>query len=322
MSHIDLTDSSERWEATGRETEVIQAEVVPEYQPPTPPARVRRRRFWLPLGLFLATCSTTLGAGCLSADWSRGMAHVLGEGLLYAGPLMTILVCHEGGHFLQARRYGVPASFPYFIPVPLPPLGTFGAVIGMDPRVGNRRAIFDIGITGPLAGLVPTLVFCIVGIHWSEVRPLAQVSGGIPLGEPLLFRFLTSQIVGPVAPGHDLFLHPMAFAGWVGLLITALNLLPVGQLDGGHVLYGLLREKADLVATLLLAGVAAAVLWGAVVHGYVGWTLMLVLLLLMGPIHPRTANDDVPLGIGRTILGWLTLAFFPIGFTPTPFLLN
>ena len=186
-----------------------------------------------------------------------------------------------------------------------------GAVIAMDPRQGDRKSLFDIGISGPLAGLVPTLIFCVVGLSWSEIVPGRDV-----FGDPILFRAIAEWLKGPIPAGHVIQAHPMAFAGWVGLLITALNLIPIGQLDGGHILYGLLRKKAHLVASLMLFGAVAAVvafqLWN--------WTLMIFLLFLIGPIHPPTVNDDVPLGFGRHVLGWLTLAFIPIGFTPTPFL--
>jgi membrane-associated protease RseP (regulator of RpoE activity) len=130
-----------------------------------------------------------------------------------------------------------------------------------------------------------------------------------------LYRWLADGILGPRPDGFDLYIHPMAFAGWVGLLITSLNLIPIGQLDGGHILYALLRQKANQIATLLLFGAVAAV----VVFGLWGWMLMLFLLMAMKPQHPPTANDDEPLGRGRTILGWLTLAFVVLGFTPNPF---
>ena len=121
--------------------------------------------------------------------------------------------------------------------------------------------------------------------------------------------------MGPTPPGAEVALHPMAYAGWVGIFITALNLIPIGQLDGGHVLYALLRTAAHGVAqALLFAAMMAVVVWG-----YWGWSLMILLLMLMGPIHPPTANDNVPLGTGRTILGWATLAFVPLGFTAVPF---
>jgi membrane-associated protease RseP (regulator of RpoE activity) len=293
-------------EGAGRQPEIIIAEVVSE--PPMQPwvaAPVRRRRVRLPVLLFIATCLSTLFVG----------------GWTYAVPLMTILICHEMGHFLQARRYGVHASFPYFIPMPVPPLGTFGAVIGMEARMGDRRALFDIGITGPLAGLVPTLVFCVIGLHWSHTEFVPKGGGGfLPLGEPLLFKWLSDYFFGPLPAGKHVILHQTAYAGWVGLLITALNLMPIGQLDGGHVLYALLRRNAHKVASLLLMAAGIAVMIAVVEYGYFGWILMLFLLMLMGPIHPPTADDHVPLGFGRIVLGWLTLAFIPIGFTPMPFL--
>jgi membrane-associated protease RseP (regulator of RpoE activity) len=223
---------------------------------------------------------------------------------------MTILVCHESGHFWQSYRYKVGATLPFFIPVPMPPIGTMGAVIVMEPKMGHRRELFDIGITGPLAGLIPTIIFCIAGIHWSHVSP-----GESFLGEPLLFSFLIDCFGTTVPPNCHLALHPVAYAGWVGLLITSLNLIPIGQLDGGHVLYTLIRGKTQYVSTTLLI----VCLIGIIKYSLLGWSIMLILLILMGPKHPPTANDDEPLGIGRHILGWLTLAFVVVGFTPVPF---
>ncbi len=299
---------------------IIVAEVVPEFDwrrmPRRPPVR---RRMWLPLVLFVATCLSTWWVGAIGPvvqmtqqyGLGRGLVYGLVDGLKYAVPLMTILLCHEMGHFLQARRYGVFASLPYFIPMPFSPIGAFGAVIAMNARVGGRRALFDIGITGPLAGLVPTLVFCLLGLSWSQYVP-----GRDQFGDPLLFKWLAVALKGPIPEGQVILVHPMAFAGWVGLLITSLNLFPIGQLDGGHVLYALLRWRARWVATAVLLGAVAAVvyfeLWG--------WSVMLLLVALIGPGHPPTADDAEPLGFCRVLLGCLTLAFIPIGFTPTPFL--
>jgi membrane-associated protease RseP (regulator of RpoE activity) len=223
------------------------------------------------------------------------------------------------GHFVQAWRYGVHASFPFFIPMPFSPFGTFGAVIGMSSRITNRRALFDIGITGPLAGLVPTILCCVLGIRWSHAVPAALFEhqlGGWKLGEPLLFQWMTGWLHAPIPAGFDLLLHPMALAGWVGLFVTALNLVPIGQLDGGHVLYALLRRKAHAVATVLLVAAVVIVIWH--IGDMFGWLLLLFLLVMMGPRHPPTADDYVPLGACRIILGWLTLAFLLIGFTPVP----
>jgi membrane-associated protease RseP (regulator of RpoE activity) len=266
-------------------------------QQPIPPWRTRRIR--LPVLLFVATCLST---------WMTG-------GLAFSLALMTTLLAHEMGHYLQARRYGVPASLPYFIPMPLSPIGTMGAVIAMQPGKGDRRSLFDIAVTGPLAGLLPALLFSIIGLHWSEVIAVSDQRFGMTLGEPLLFKALAYLTHGPLAEGQDIALHPVAFAGWVGIFITALNLIPIGQLDGGHILYSLLLRRAHPIAKLLLAAaMVAVILWG-----YWGWTLMIFLLMLMGPAHPPTANDDIPLGTARTVLGWASLLFVPIGFTPVPF---
>lgn len=238
-------------------------------------------------------------------------------GPIYSAGVMTILTCHEAGHYIQARRYRVPASVPYFIPVPPPYslIGTMGAVIAMRGHIGDRKALFDIGISGPLAGLIPTLIFTVVGLSWSEVKPIPLNAGGVEFNEPLLFQWIAGWFFGPVPPGSTIMAHQLALAGWVGVLLTSLNLFPAGQLDGGHILYGLLRKKAHVVA------------WAAVVLAAIGMIVtrqfmlmpMLVLVMLFRPEHPPTANDDVPLGTGRIILGWLTLAFVVIGLTPTPF---
>ncbi len=261
----------------------------------------RRPRRVLPIVLFVVTCLSTYLAG----------------GLAFSLALMTTLLAHELGHYLQALRYGVPASLPYFIPMPVSPIGTMGAVILMQPGMGNRRTLFDIAISGPVAGIVPALLFCVVGLQWSEVVAVSDIQSGWSLGEPLLFKLLVYLTFGPLGEGQDVMLHPVAFAGWVGVFITALNLIPIGQLDGGHVLYALLLKRAHMVAKgMLAAAVLAVILWG-----YWGWSLMLLLLMWMGPVHPPTADDQVDLGTGRTIAGWAALLFFPIGFTPVPFYL-
>ena len=218
---------------------------------------------------------------------------------------------------MQTKRYGVPATLPFFIPMPMPPIGTMGAVIAMSPNMGNRRALFDIGITGPLAGLVPTLIF------WSS----ACTGLDLDVIPPRAFRsvtrcFCASSSGSSSARARGKGRH--ACIRWrlppgSGCLITSLNLIPIGQLDGGHVLYALLRKKAHRVAPFLLMAAAVAVVVGAVVYHYPMWILMVLLLFVMGPIHPPTANDDVPLGTARIVLGWLTLAFIFVGFTPTPF---
>lgn len=303
--HDAALDGESRWGPDEFVVPAVVAQPAPEAVT-APPGR-QRRVFW-PAILFLATCGSTFFVGSLNSG-------AFSEGLKYSACLMTILVCHEMGHFLQTRRYSVPASLPWFLPLPLPPIGTLGAVIGMDARVGDRKALFDIGISGPLAGLVPTLIFLIMGLQDASVQrlnPLAQPD--VMYGEPLLFRFLAWLKFGPIPEDHIVVIGPMAFAAWVGLLVTSLNLMPIGQLDGGHILYALLRRNAHFIASALLFAAIGAV----IAFRLYGWSPILFLLFLMGPKHPPTANDYAPLGMWRILLGWLTLAFIFIGFTPMP----
>jgi Zn-dependent protease len=317
----DFNEISDRIEP-GR-PDVVMAELVPEPRdrPPLPPYLPRyQRRVIVPALLFVATCVSTFlvaGIGPFLYEADRhglvaGLWTGLVQGLWYSVPVMTILVCHEMGHFVQAWRYGVYASLPYFLPVPLPPIGTFGAVIAMEPRKGDRRALFDIGISGPLAGLVPTIIFLLVGLHFSHVA--AILPDREQYGNPLFLRWLSHWYFGAIPAEQEIVFHPMAFAGWVGLLITSINLIPIGQLDGGHVLYGLLRKRAHTVAMVVMAAAVVAVL----AYQLYSWVLMLTLLMFMGPRHPPTADDNVPLGPFRYLLGVLVLAFIPFGFTPEP----
>lgn len=270
-------------------------------QAPYPP--VRRRPSWrLPVLLFVLTFLSTVLVG----GWQYGLG------------IITILVCHEAGHYLQARRYGVPASLPIFLPLPISPLGTLGAVIGMQPRTATGRQMFDIAISGPLAGLVPTILCLAIGLPQSTVVPAAGGDGTtLELGEPLLLQWLTSLFFD-IGPDQTLLIGPLAFAGWAGLLITSLNLLPIGQLDGGHLIYTLLPRRAYEISISLLLAAAFAV----IVSGYWAWSLMIVLLFVFGVRHPPLAEDPAyfQLGRGRKILGWATLLLsLLLAFTPMPF---
>lgn len=269
--------------------------LIVERRPGPPPLAAYRWR--LPLVLFALTILTTSQVG----------------GWVYSAAVLFILMCHEMGHFLQARRYGVLTSLPYFIPMPLPPLGTMGAVIAMRPKSVGAKGLFDIAISGPLAGLVPALVCVIVGLPRSEIVPLAQTEAFLSLGEPLLFQWLASWVV-QVPEGHTLIVHPLAFAGWVGFLVTALNLLPISQLDGGHILYALIPRHAHRVSTLIFLAAGVAIL----VMGLWHWSLLYLLILIFGVRHPPLGVYGERLGLFRRVLGWATLAFLFIGFTPVP----
>ena len=240
------------------------------------------------------------------------------NGARYAFPLMLILLCHEMGHFLQSVRYHVPASFPYFIPLPLPPLGTMGAVILQGRGTANRKQMFDIAVSGPLAGLVVTLPILYYGIQTSRFEKFDGPITSMEFGEPLLLTWMIEWLHHPAGEGEVFVLNCYGFAGWVGVFITAMNLLPIGQLDGGHILYTLIGKPAHIVALLVIAvGVTVMLMTGT--YSYI---LLVILLLLTGARHPPTADDSVPLGLTRHVVGWATLAFLVIGFTPQPIIVQ
>lgn len=242
---------------------------------------------------------------------------MLADGLVFAACVMSILLAHEMGHFLQARRHGVPATLPFFIPFPINPFGTLGAVILQDGGRANRKQLFDIAVSGPLAGLVIALPVLWYGVSTSELGSVQPPRPGQPwiwYGDPLLIRWIVEAVHGPYGFGQDIGLNAPLFAGWVGIFITGLNLLPLGQLDGGHILYALIGRAAHYVAYTVMAG---ALCW-MVYQQRFDYALMVLLLLVFGLKHPPTADDRVPLGWPRYLLGTATLAFIIVGFTPTP----
>ena len=261
--------------------------------------------------LLLSLCLSLVGAEAAAQHWIL-FKHHLWDAFLFSAALMSILTCHELGHYFQSRRYRLESSLPYFLPMPFGPFGTFGAVIVMSDDVPSSRALFDIGITGPLAGLLPTLVCLYYGIQWSFLGP--RQFSELEFGDPLIFQWMVYWTFGHIPPDMILYWHPFAFAAWVGVFLTALNLMPFGQLDGGHVLYAMLgRRSIPIVYCLFIAAlitVALLALW----H----WSVILVLIILMGVTHPPTENDALPLGLHRHILGWATLLFVFAGFIPTP----
>jgi membrane-associated protease RseP (regulator of RpoE activity) len=258
-----------------------------------------------------------LSSSDLSGEAWRIFGQSFYQGILFSVPLMLILTCHELGHFIQMQRYGVRSSLPYFIPMPIGPFGTLGAVIAMNGRIPNNRALFDIGISGPLAGLIPTLICLYYGIKWSYFIP-SSLSEDMTFGNPLLFQSMVYWIFGSVPSDVILHLHPVGLAGWVGLFLTSLNLMPFGQLDGGHVFYALLGRRAINVSWAVFYAVIILVIWFRLWH----WSLILILLAWIGIAHPPTANENMKLTPLRRILGWGILAFIVLGFTPTPIIIN
>ena len=263
----------------------------------------------------LSLCLSVAGAESASQYWIDFTVQ-LWEAMQFSMALMFILTCHELGHYIQSRRYRVQSSLTFFIPLPFGPFGTLGAVIAMDDEVPHSKALFDIGITGPLAGLVPTLIFLYYGIQWSYLGP--HQTGAMELGNPLLIQWTIDWIFGPLPPDMTLYHHPFAAAAWAGLLLTSLNLMPFSQLDGGHIIYALLGRKSVPFVYCLYVAVILAVAWFRLWN----WTLVLILILLIGLAHPPTANDAVPLGWFRRCLGWATLLFVAIGFAPTPLMFD
>ena len=240
----------------------------------------------------------------------------IGIGCLYSISLMMILFCHEMGHYIQAVRYRVPASFPYFIPLPLPPLGTMGAVILQGRGVANRKQMFDIAVTGPLAGLLVTMPILCYGIYTSGYVP-EDPNANFEFGRPLLLKWLIEFVHGVQPDGMTFHWNGFAHAGWVGVFVTAMNLLPIGQLDGGHILYTLIGRKAHWIAWGLILSSVALMIYTQLFS----YVLLLILLTLTGPRHPPTADDSVPLGKFRHFIGWGTLSFLVIGFTLQPIII-
>jgi membrane-associated protease RseP (regulator of RpoE activity) len=240
------------------------------------------------------------------------LSHGPWGGLELAVGMLSILLAHEMGHYVACRVYGVDATLPFFIPAPLVSLvGTLGAFIRIRSPIPNRRALFDIGIAGPLAGFVVCLPVLFLGVLESQLLP-ADLSYGIALGEPLLFSWTVRWLWGPIPDTLTLGLGPLGLAAWFGLFVTALNLIPIGQLDGGHITYALLGRHAWWISRV---GV-----WVCVALVYFGpnWLVWAVLVRVLGWRHPRTWDDRVRLGRGRVGLGILALLIFVVCFTPNP----
>ena len=284
-------------------------------------------RLWLHGLLLLLTIGSTTMAGALHylsfvSEFSSQQVPirwtVLFQGFWYSGTLLGILGAHEMGHYLLCRRYNVDASLPYFIPMPpfLFLTGTLGAVIKIREAFPSRRILFDIGVAGPIAGfvvLVPAL-FC--GMSLSNVVPAPTQGSVLYLGEPLLFKIATLAIIGPVRDGYTVNIHPMVFAAWFGMLATALNLLPFGQLDGGHITYATLGRWSTPIS---IATVGSAI---AMTFVSVSWAVMTVMMLVMlftlGPRHPRVIDEHEPIGLERTLIAVFALIMFVLCFTPVP----
>jgi membrane-associated protease RseP (regulator of RpoE activity) len=283
----------------------------------------------LNLVLFLLTWLTTTMAGAYLEGAERPLSSLreLMLGLPFSATLMVILLCHELGHYLTARYHRVNTSLPYFIPVPFPSvfmIGTFGAFIRIKTPPQSRRVMFDVGAAGPWAGMIPAILAVYIGLKLSQVTPLDKSLGGLELGDSLLFSYLTRRFLGVDPNTVMINLHPIAFAGWLGLFITSLNLLPVGQLDGGHVVYALFGRLHGLISRLFVL-LCFVVVGGAYLLGlphWNGWLMWGFLLFFLGLNHPRAVDQETPLDPARRLVAWLTLVLFVVTLSPVPFSLT
>ena len=288
-----------------------------------------RHRYGRHIVLFLLTFATTTVAGAVayagfldsiglferSTLWSIPF---LLRGLWYSVPVLLILGAHEFGHYALCRVHDVDATLPYFIPAPPNILitGTLGAVIRIREAFPSKRALFDIGVAGPIAGFLMLLPLLYWGITLSQLVPVTHTDNMVYFGEPLLWKAMSWLHFGPIPDGYDVTIHPMAFAAWWGMLATALNLMPFGQLDGGHVMYSLLGRRAAWVSVATL--VAAAVLTTRSMSWVSMMVMMIVMALVLGVHHPRVIDEDTPLDPVRRRIALFALVMFALCFTPVP----
>jgi len=299
-------------------------------------AKARRPRPWLNLVLFVATVLTVLyiGAGYALADLdvaasltpseaSKLALANLHRGIPFAATLMGILLAHELSHYFMGRRYGAPVSLPYFIPMPMNILGTMGALIVQRAPMRSRKAVFDIGVAGPIGGLIVAIPLLLYGLSLSTVAGTPVGVGYTQEGNSLLYLGLKYLVFGQILPsnGLDVWLHPVAFAAWAGLLVTMINLLPVGQLDGGHVSYALLGRRSAVVGMIATIGMLA---WGGwlTLQGNVDgggfWLLWGFLNLVLNRRHAPALDDATPVGFTRVAVGLMVAVLFVLMFMPSP----
>jgi len=291
-----------------------------------PPPRPYRPRWWLHVLLLVLTLLTTTFFGALFAgNITEEMASLplsrlvlrpdfLLAGLSFSLPLLTILLSHEMGHYLACRLHGLAATPPFFIPVPFG-IGTMGAVIRIKEPLRNKRELLDVGAAGPIAGFVALLPFLFWGVARSKVTSALPIPPFFRFGEPLLFKAVEWIFHPGMVPGQDLLLGPVGFAAWFGLLITALNMLPFAQLDGGHIAYALFgrwhrRFVWPLWSLLFLLG-----------FRWPGWWIWAIIALVMGVRHPRLWDEDRPLDPRRRAIAWLAFLVFLLCFMPQPIVL-
>jgi len=292
-----------------------------EPYPAEPLPAARRSPLRLPAFLYLLTAATTFATGVagwqpvllglddelatqIGTQWPRGLAYMVA--------VMAVLTAHEAGHFIAARLHGIPATLPFFIPVPVLLTGTLGAVIGMEGSRADRRQLFDIALAGPIAGLVVAVPLLAIGM-WT-----GTVSGSSPFAMPPLARGILGLVRPGLVAGATIAPNACFMAGWVGLLVTGLNMVPISQLDGGHVSHALFGARSRWLAR----GILVASILAIVVLGRYNWVAMVVVVTLMGADHPPIREDGRPLGRLRTALGLASFLIPIVTFMPEPLTLD
>jgi membrane-associated protease RseP (regulator of RpoE activity) len=282
------------------------------------PARTERKpgRPLVHLLLFLATVVSTLFVGVafqeIGAQELMARPLLLLRGWPFSLTLLSILLCHEFSHYLVSLRHGVKSSLPYFIPFPNL-FGTMGALIVSRSPFPNRKSLFDVGIAGPIASFVLSAAALFVGLSELKLAEIPPGPAAIYFGDSLLTKFIFGLRFPHLAPGQDIMIGAVSFAGWVGLMVTAINLFPIGQLDGGHIAYALFGAKHPLIARIFIA---ILVLLGIVF--WEGWLVWVLVILLMGIRHPPPLDDVTPLDPRRRLLGWLVFLILLLSFVPAP----
>jgi len=270
---------------------------------------------FLHVALFALTFLSTLVAGAL---FQKGINIFdepwrIIEGLPFSMTLMAILLSHELSHYYASKKHNMKATLPYFIPAPSL-IGTFGAFIKMKSPIVTRKALIDIGAAGPIAGFLLSVIAVIVGLRYSSVIPVADTESILSLGDSLLFSLLSRLVMGVPPASHEILLHPVAFAGWIGLFVTSLNLIPIGQLDGGHISYAFLGERHKFISVIL---VGTLLLFGFLF--WEGWAFWGVVMIVLGLKHPPVIYWEVPLDRKRVFVGVFALIIFILTFMPSPF---
>ncbi len=288
--------------------EVLSPREPTPFIPPEPP----RPKIRTNIILFLLTIVTTTLAGTLLAEVNP-VTHpqLIYKGIPFSATLMAILLSHELGHYLMSRWHKVDATLPYFIPAPTF-IGTFGAIIKIRSNVPDRRALLDIGATGPIVGFMVSIPAIIIGLKLSQSMP--GTSDGVSFGTSILLEFMARHIFPSVPEGHVISLHPVGLAGWLGLLVTMMNLLPMGMMDGGHIAYALFGKwhhhiSRAMVVILLFMGI----------FGWIGWAVWGTLNLFFGLKHPPPTYPEIPLDRKRKLVGAVAVIILIITFVPIPF---